>query len=137
MAILFTIMGIVGVFIDRIGESRTILIGMSISAISLLLILVSPEPVSLLLFSSLTVVGTGLCTPCLNSLVSKATDEEHQDSAMGVLGPHGAMGRIVGPPMGGLAYDVSINLPYVIMGAISAIGAAPVFIKQKTLRKIK
>jgi MFS transporter, DHA1 family, multidrug resistance protein len=146
MAILFTIMGIVGVvcqgvlvgvFIDRIGEPRTILLGMSLSAVSLLLILVSPELVSLLLFSSLTVVGTGLCTPCLNSLVSKATDEEHQGKAMGVLGSFGSMGRIIGPPMGGFAYDISINLPYMIMATISAMGAVTVFTKRKTLRKIK
>jgi len=146
MAILFTIMGIVGVvcqgalvgvFIDRIGEQRTILLGMSVSAISLLLILLSPELVSLLLFSSLTVVGTGLCTPCLNSLVSKATDEEHQGKAMGVMGSYGSLGRIIGPPMGGLAYDISINLPYVIMATISAMGATAVYIKRKALRKIK
>ncbi len=146
MAIMFTVMGIVvvlcqgflvGIFIDRIGEQRTVLVGMSISAVSLLMILISPELASLLLFSSLTAMGTGLSTPCLNSLVSKATDEEHQGKAMGVMGSYGSLGRILGPPMGGLAYDISINLPYVIMSTVSAIGAATVFIKRKSLRKIK
>jgi MFS family permease len=80
-------------------------------------------------------VGTGLTTPCLNSLVSKATDEEHQGAAMGVLGSYGSMGRIIGPPMGGLAYDLSINLPYLISGMVSAIGAVAILIGAKKVQK--
>ena len=84
---------LVGILIDRIGERRTVLVGMSISAASLLLILrFYTELVSLLLFSSLTAMGTGLSTPCLNSLVSKATDEEHQGKAMGLMGSYGSLG---------------------------------------------
>jgi multidrug resistance protein len=144
MAMLFTIMGIVGVLfqgvlvgivIDHIGERRTVIAGMAVSAIAFFLILISPELVSLLLFSSLMAVGTGLTTPCLNSLVSKATDEEHQGAAMGVLGSYGSMGRIIGPPMGGLAYDLSINLPYLISGMVSAIGAVAILIGAKKVQK--
>ena len=53
------------------------------------------------------------------------------------MGSYGSLGRILGPPMGGLAYDISINLPYVIMSTVSTIGAATIFIKRKSLRKIK
>jgi DHA1 family multidrug resistance protein-like MFS transporter len=136
VAMLFTIMGIAGVLcqgflvvisIRRFGESKTILIGMIMTAIAFFLLIFSGELLTVLLFSSLMVVGTGLATPCLNSLVSQDTDEEHQGAALGVLGSYGAMGRIIGAPVAGLAFDANIYLPYVISGIISAMGAVSMF----------
>lgn len=132
MAIMFTVIGIagvlcqgflVGIFIHRIGEAKTVVAGMAISAVSFFLILASKDLVTLMLFSSMMAVGTGLSTPCLNSLVSNETDEEHQGIALGVLGSYGALGRIIGPPTGGLAFDISINLPYIISGVMAGLGA--------------
>lgn len=146
MAVLFTVMGIVGVLcqgvlvgflIGRIGEGRTILTGMVISAAGFLLINISWELLTIMLSSSLIAIGVGLATPCLNSLASKATDEEHQGAALGVLGSYGALGRIVGAPINGFAFDVNVDLPYLISGLLSAAGALAVYfaIKGKRLRK--
>jgi MFS family permease len=146
MAVLFTIMGIVGVLcqgvlvgylISKIGESRTVMTGMVVSAAGFILINLSGELVTIMLSSSLIAVGVGLATPCLNSLASKATDEEHQGSTLGVLGSYGALGRIVGAPINGFAFDVNVDLPYLISGLLSAAGALAVYfaIKGKRLRK--
>ncbi len=132
VAALFTVMGIAGVlcqgllvghFIRRFGEGKTVLIGMAMSAAAFFLLIVSPELVTVLLFSCLMVVGTGLATPCLNSLVSKGSSEDRQGAALGVLGSYGAMGRIVGAPAAGLAFDINIYLPYAISGIVSLLGA--------------
>jgi hypothetical protein len=68
-------------------------------------------------------MGTGLATPCLNSLVSRETGEDRQGAALGVLGSYGAMGRIIGGPAAGLAFDINIYLPYVMSGIVSILGA--------------
>jgi MFS family permease len=146
VAILFTVMGIAGVlcqgflvghFIGSMGEIKTILMGMATSAVAFFLLIVSDELFTVLLFSSMMVVGTGLATPCLNSLVSKNSDEEHQGAALGVLGSYGAMGRIVGAPAAGLAFDINIYLPYVISGVVSLLGAASMSVAMKKTNKKK
>ena len=140
MAVLFTVMGVagvvcqgvlVGIFIQFAGERKTILAGLAMSAASFFLLILSPELVSLMFFASTLSIGTGLITPCLNSLVSRHTDEEHQGAAMGVVGSYGSLGRIAGPPAGGLAYDINIFLPYIISGALSAAGAVAVLLTRK------
>jgi DHA1 family multidrug resistance protein-like MFS transporter len=140
MAVLFTVMGLagvvcqgvlVGIFIRFAGERKTILTGLTMSAASFLLLDFSPELASIMFFASTLSIGTGLITPCLNSLVSRFTDEEHQGAIMGVLGSYGSLGRIAGPPAGGLVYDINMSLPYIISGALSAIGAIAVLLTKK------
>ncbi|HTY89905.1 MAG TPA: MFS transporter [Methanocella sp.] len=146
MAILFTVMGIVGVLcqgvlvgflIGRIGEGRTALAGMAVTAAGFLLVNLSGELLSIMLSSSLIAIGTGLATPSLNSLTSRATDEEHQGSAMGVLGSYGAMGRILGPPLGGLAFDINVELPYFISAVLSAAGALAAYLVIKKKKPLQ
>ena len=136
MAILFSVMGVVGVLcqgmlvgflIGRIGEGRTVLAGMAVSAAGFLLINMSWELLTIMLSSSLIAIGTGLAMPCLNSMTSKATDEESQGAALGVLGSYGAMGRIAGPPLGGWLFDVSVSLPYFISALLAVIGALVIY----------
>jgi len=136
MALLFTVMGVVGVLcqgmlvgvaIARIGEGRTVLAGMAVSAAGFLLINVSWELMTIMLSSSLIAIGVGLATPCLNSLASKTTDEEHQGAVLGVLGSYGAMGRIVGPPLSGFGFDLNLYLPYLISALLSAAGALALY----------
>jgi MFS family permease len=144
MAILFTVMGIAGVlcqgvlvgrFIAFFGERKTILIGMATSSVSFFLLLLSPELISLMFFASIIAVGTGLVTPCINGLVSGKTDEERQGETMGVLGSYASLGRIAGPPAGGLAYDINLYLPYLISGILSAAGAIAVSLASRNRRK--
>ncbi len=146
MAVLFTVMGVVGVLcqgvlvgllIARIGEARTVLAGMAISAAGFLLINASWELLTIMLSSSLIAIGVGLATPCLNSLASKATDEEHQGAVLGVLGSYGAMGRIAGPPLSGFGFDLNVDLPYFISALLSAAGALILYaaIKKKGSRR--
>lgn len=143
MAVLFTVMGVVGVLcqgilvgfmIGRIGEARTILAGMIVFAAGFLLINLSGELLTIMLSSSLIAIGSGLATPCLNSLTSRATDEEHQGAVLGVLGSYGAMGRIIGPPLNGFAFDINVDLPYFISALLSAAGALAIYMAIKNIR---
>jgi len=143
MALLFTVMGIMGVIcqgvlvghlISRIGEGMTVLIGMLAYAAGFIMIGMSGELASIMLFSSLIAIGMGLATPSLNSMVSKATDEEHQGAMLGVLGSYGSLGRVAGPPIGGLAFDIGTGLPYALSGVLSLAGAAISYIAIKRIK---
>jgi hypothetical protein len=54
---------------------------------------------------------------------------------MGVLGSYASLGRIAGPPAGGLAYDINLYLPYLISGILSAAGAIAVSLASRNRRK--
>lgn len=132
IATMFTVMGITGVVcqgvllglaIEAIGERYTVIAGLLITSASFFLIMAAPELVSLMLFACTLALGTGLVTPCLNSLVSKRTDEEHQGAVMGVIGSYNSVGRIAGPPVGGFSYDIHMDLPFILMGMLAGIGA--------------
>jgi hypothetical protein len=47
---------------------------------------------------------------------------------MGILGSYNSLGRIAGPPFGGILYGVSIFLPNAISGLIAVAGAAWVYV---------
>lgn len=50
---------------------------------------------------------------------------------MGIMTSYASLGRIAGPPAGGLAYDINMSLPYVISGFMSTIGAIAVLLRRK------
>jgi DHA1 family multidrug resistance protein-like MFS transporter len=144
MALLFTVMGIVGILcqgvfvghlISLFGESRTALAGLATAACGFIFINFAGELVSIMFFSSLIAIGVGLAMPCLNSLVSNATEEERQGAMLGVLGSYGALGRIAGPPVGGYSFDFNVYLPYFLYGTLSAAGAVAIFIVLKSRKK--
>lgn len=133
VAIMFTVMGIAavvcqGIILDHMirvaGEMKTVITGLAITGFSFFGLLASPELISTLFFVSMTGIGTGLVTPCLNALVSRMTGKERQGAMLGLLGSYGSIGRIIGPPLGGFVYDVYFMLPFAISGILSLIGAA-------------
>jgi multidrug resistance protein len=145
MAILFTVMGIVSVLcqgvlvgatIKRLGEEKTTIVGLLLAAVGLVLVLVSPELVTMIISACLIGIGSGLVNPSISSLVSRRTDSEKQGSTLGVLGSYNSLGRIVGPPAGGWVYDMNLYMPYVSSAILLVMGAvAVIFISRGKKRE--
>ena len=57
-------------------------------------------------------------TPVFTAMVSKKTDSEHQGRIMGTVQSFSALGRIIGPIIGGGLYQIMKQLPYVTGGTI-------------------
>jgi predicted MFS family arabinose efflux permease len=74
---------------------------------------------SAFLNSSTSFCSLGLLQPGINTAVSNRTDKERQGVTMGLLGSFNSAGRAAGPIAGGLAYSVSMLLPYALSAAIS------------------
>ncbi len=110
---------LVGPFINRWGEERMIEIGMIASAIGYAALLVAWDMPSLLVIMGLTGVGQAAMRPSIASLLSKRSAPEVQGQMMGYVQSAQSLGRVAGPIIGGVVFDVvGYQSPYVL-GALA------------------
>jgi MFS family permease len=63
----------------------------------------------------LIVVGSGVTTPSLTTLVANSAPADRRGEVLGFQQSAGALARVVGPPLAGLSFDhVGIGAPYSI-----------------------
>jgi MFS family permease len=117
---------LVGVALQKLKEEKTVIIGLALSCLGLLAVLAAPDFAILLISACVIGVGSGLVMPSISSYISNRTDKDTQGSALGVMGSYNSLGRIVGPPVGGFAYDVNMIFPYVSSAILLALGALSV-----------
>lgn len=113
--------GLVGRLTKKYGEGKVIQGGIIVSAIGFSLILLVDSFTTAAIFLSIFGIGNGVIRPSVSSLLTKTTDSGH-GSATGLLSSFDSLGRIVGPPLGGWLFSLSIGLPY-ISGAIISVFA--------------
>jgi DHA1 family tetracycline resistance protein-like MFS transporter len=113
-AISIVMQGVVfGVAARKFGESRLAVFGCFVLAISLILMpFMSPETgglAGLLAISALLSFGNAFATPALNSLASKNAAAHQQGRAMGVMQSGASLARAIGPTIGGILLNNSMN----------------------------
>jgi MFS transporter, DHA1 family, tetracycline resistance protein len=125
----FAFVGVVAVVVQgglihrlsrRFGEVRLIRSGLLLLAVGFFLDGLSPSVGRWFLFvaSALIACGNGLYNPSLSSYTSRQASPETQGLTLGVIQSMAALARVLGPPMGGLAYElVGMRGPYFI-GAV-------------------
>ncbi len=113
--------GLIGVMTKKWGEGRVIQIGLTVSIIGFILILFTDSFWTATIFLTIFGLGNGLIRPAVTALLTKTTTGGH-GSSTGLLSSFDSLGRIVGPPLGGLLYSITIGLPY-ISGAILTVCA--------------
>jgi MFS family permease len=120
------------------GEARTIALGFILAGIGTILLIFAGEMALLLAASAVIAVGIGLLQPGIITAVSNRADKEHQGVTMGLMGSFNSAGRAVGPIAGGVAYSVSMLLPYVVSAAISLFSALLIMVwRQKDSGEFK
>ncbi len=105
---------LVGKMINRLGEKKTIVIGLSAMAIGLALLLHSFNTFTAILFLAVFCCGMGLIRPSTSSAVSK--NAANQGRSLGVMQGFDSLGRVVGPAFGGFLLD--LNWSYAYIGAV-------------------
>lgn len=127
--------GLIGKLTKRYGEGPVIQLGIVISGIGFGLILLSNSFWTAALYLTVFGVGNGLIRPGVSSLLTKKSSAGH-GSTTGMLSSFDSLGRIIGPPLGGWLFSISIGLPY-LSGIILSIIAIFMFhmyaSKQKNL----
>lgn len=144
IGILFTVMGVgwaaaqlllLSPLISKIGERRTIMAGLLFMALGFALMPFLP-PHFLFLHAAILIAGIGsaISRPTIMALISKETQEQ-QGITMGVATSYEALGRLVGPLIGGYLFSLSFASPFLFSGAVAAVIIAFVFAKTPFLSK--
>lgn len=104
--------GLIGKLTKRFGEGPVIQMGIVISAIGFGLILLTKDFLTAAIYLTVFGVGNGLIRPGVSSLLTKRSSSGH-GSTTGLLSSFDSLGRIIGPPLGGWLFSISIGLPYI------------------------
>lgn len=116
---------------DRIGRKRVIVAGLSLCAVTLPLIPITPSLAGLIAEGALFGLGMAIVTPSTNALVADLCKAGHYGAAMGVFGTIWDIGEASGPILagvliaafGGLSDASSYTAAFGIAAAIIAVAA--------------
>ena len=100
---------------------RLYVMGLALVAVGLLVVGVSTVWPLLALGLLLLSFGQGVASPSLTELVNRASDDDTRGEAMGFQQSSYAVGRVIGPPLAGAAFDrLGVGSPMVIGALITA-----------------
>jgi len=100
----------------RFGEITVIKGGLLASVLGFGLMLLANSFITLLLTTGFFILTTALLTPAITAMTSKRATSQ-QGVAMGLSNSAMSLGRILGPLLGGIMFDVNLLLPY-MSGAV-------------------
>ena len=114
-----------GALAARVGVPRLYAVGLAVVSIGLVVVGVSTAWPLLVVGLLLLSVGQGVASPSLTELVNRSAGEEHRGEAMGFQQSSYAVGRVLGPPLAGSAFDrLGVWSPMVLGGVITAVAVA-------------
>ncbi|MDQ0271833.1 MFS transporter [Cytobacillus purgationiresistens] len=117
--------GLVGRLSKKYGEGTVIQGGMIVSIIGMALILTISSFTTAAIFLTIFGMGNGAIRPAVSSLLTKSSQTGH-GNITGLLSSFDSLGRIIGPPLGGYLFSISIGFPY-ISGIILSVFALLLF----------
>jgi len=112
---------LVGPLTKRWGESPLIKLSLVASAVAFLLISLSNTYLTIMLTIGFFTFTTALLSPAVTALTSKRASMD-QGITMGLSNAFISLGRIVGPLVAGILFDLNIEYPYFSGAAIMLIG---------------
>ncbi len=119
LVIVFTQGYLIRKLLPKYGERNLLIAGVILAAIGLLSIPAVVGPYTMALSQTFFAIGTGLINPCLTGSISLLSNSDEQGEIMGVYQSMTAMGRILGPALGGFVYDsFGHSSPYFLAGGI-------------------
>lgn len=124
-------------FMPKLGERRTLAIGLACFGATLALIPLSKPLTLLALVMTVLAIGNGLMRPPNLGLISLATPPESQGEVMGVTNSLASLGRILGPVIGGMLYErVSQGAPFFFAGFLTAAALGLAVFETRKLAKV-
>jgi MFS transporter, DHA1 family, multidrug resistance protein len=102
------------------NEKTLIAVGLFTSVIGFILLLFSSNIVNAAIFLSILTAGNALIRPCVLSLITMKTKVGY-GAASGINSSMDSLGRIFGPVLGAVAFDLNISLPFIIGSLLSVL----------------
>jgi len=105
--------GLFGRLVGKFGENPLMIIGCLLMAASLFAIpYISPEVgglLGLLVVTAVLAIGNSMASPAITSLVSKISSDTEQGKSLGVMQSGASLARAIGPAVGGVLLNNSLN----------------------------
>jgi DHA1 family tetracycline resistance protein-like MFS transporter len=125
--------GLIGRFVNRVGEKNVIIIGATSFTIGFIAV---PSIYSLpLLYATafLIAVGQGLSYPALTSLISRVSPASERGSILGISASLGSLARFIGPILIGWFFDLAQAAGAFYGGAVLMAGALAIALGMRNL----
>ncbi len=129
VGVVFTVLGLmmaigqgvlVGPLTRRLGDVMVMKLGFLFSGLGLIAMMLADRFWLLLVTTAFFSLANALVSPSVSALTSKRTQMD-QGVTMGLSNAFGSLGRIFGPPIGGVVFDLDWRLPFI--GAALFMGA--------------
>jgi len=105
--------GLVGPLVRRFGERKLAITGAGSFAVGLVALPLAPSPLLVAIALALLAFGQGTAIPSVSSLISRNAPPDEQGRLLGISQSLSAMGRVIGPVWGGVAFArIGIGAPY-------------------------
>ncbi|WP_256830909.1 MFS transporter [Paenibacillus sp. Pae15] len=114
---------LIGRLINRFGEKTLINLTFFLSALTMVLMLLSGNFWYILVLTTLFFSFTSILRPAINTLLSKMAGDE-QGYVAGMNNAYMSIGNIFGPAVAGILFDVHVNFPYLFGAVILIISLA-------------
>ncbi len=111
---------LIGPLVARWGEARIITAGLCLLITAIVLQPILRLPIASVALMALLMAGHSLAFPNAGALVSRNTPPDRQGSVMGLNMASNALSRIIGPPLFGLIYGLSADLPFYLCALMIA-----------------
>jgi DHA1 family multidrug resistance protein-like MFS transporter len=130
VGVVFTILGLmmavgqgllVGPLTKRWGDVQVMKVGFIFSAVGLIAMMAADRFWLLLAATGFFSLANALVSPAVSALTSKRTCMD-QGVTMGLSNAFGSLGRIAGPPIGGLAFDLDWRWPFIGAAVMMGLG---------------
>ncbi|MEM2900460.1 MAG: MFS transporter, partial [Thermoplasmata archaeon] len=110
---------VTGKLSDKIGRKRPIVIGLLLTSVTMYAMGIVATLLLFVLILIVSAVADALITPSTTALVSELSMKNARGQAMGLLGLASDGGLIIGPIIGGLAWDFLGQLmPFVLCAIV-------------------
>ena len=117
---------LIGKLAKRFGEQKLLMIGPALVGFAFFLIPwigISGFYGGMLMVAVLMACGTGITHPSLSSLLSRYVDPDEQGGSLGLGQSLAALGRVLGPSISGLLFQVYPGLPFWVGSVFLALTA--------------
>lgn len=130
VGVIFTVLGLmmaigqgvlVGPLTRRFGDVRVMKIGFLLSGIGLITMMLADRFWLLLVTTAFFSLANALVTPAISALTSKRTNLD-QGVTMGLSNAFSSLGRIFGPPLGGVVFDLDWRFPFLGAALLMGVG---------------
>ena len=110
--------------VGRLGEGRTLQLGLVVNAAGLALLAAVDSFWLLVPALGLLVLGQGLVSPTLSSVLAGKVGADRRGGVLGVQQAAGGLARVVGPLAGGFAFQkIGVPVPYLAGAALMLLAA--------------